>query len=138
MSFQLYVQCFANGSASGFSRDELRQAFSGSLTELEDDYWQIDFGPNGRSDLFLSLLADGSQRIHSISIDHPFNDDRLWYSIWVLLAAPGTIFYFPGSVSALSRDPAAGSALPADMLQVFGQPMIISSFKAIVQSVEAA
>ncbi len=138
MSFQLYVQSFTHGEPSGFTRDELRQAFSGVLVELEEDYWQADFGANGSSNLFLSFMEDGSDRIHNLSIDHPSIDDRLWQAIWILLAVPGTVFHFPGAVSALARDPDAGTSLPPEMRNVLGQPITISHFKAISQSLDAA
>ena len=135
MSFQLYVQSFAAGKPAGFTRDAIRDAFGGVLVELEDDYWQADFGAAGRSDLFLSFLEDGSGRIHSLSIDHPSRDDRLWQGIWALLGLPGTVFHFPGSAAPLVRAPGADAELPPGMFQALGQPIAICGIQEIFDAV---
>lgn len=135
VSFQLYLQSFAHGQPHGFTRDDVRRAFAGGLVELEDDYWQADFGAAGRSDLFLSFLTDGSERIHSLSIDHPSMDDRLWRAIWTLLGLPGTIFHFPGSAAPLARDPGAAAALSPDMLNALGQPITTTGVQDLLYAV---
>ena len=135
MSFQLYLQVFSAGKRAGFSRDALRNAFAGMVIELEDDYWQADFGPAGRSDLFLSFLEDGSERIHSVSLDHPSTDERLWQAVWTLLGLPGSVFHFPGSTAPLARDPGAASALPPGLLETLGQLAIIASVEDLLLAV---
>lgn len=135
MSFQLYLQSFSGGNPAGFTRDALRRAFVGVLEELEDDYWQADFGAAGRSDLFLSFLQDGSQRIHSVSIDHPSADDRLWQAIWTLLGIPGVLFHFPGSTAPLARSPGAGAEVPAGLRETLGQPIVIADARDILDAV---
>lgn len=135
MSFQLYLQAFSAGKRAGFTRDALREAFAGRLLELEDDYWQADFGSAGRSDLFLSFLEDRSERIHSVSIDHPSTDQRLWQAVWTLLGLSGTVFHFPGSAATLARDPGAACALPPDLLATLGPPTTLGSVQELQRAV---
>ena len=137
MSFQLYLQAFSAGKPAGFTRNALRHAFAGTLIELEEDYWQADVGSAMRSDLFLSFLEDGSERIHSVSIDHASADARLWHAVWTLLGLPGTVFHFPGSDAPLARDPGTASALPPGLLETLGQPTIIASAQDIQRVVAA-
>lgn len=136
MSFQLYVQAFANGDPAGFRREILYLAFGRVLIELEEDYWQVDYGERGRCDLFLGFLPSDVSLIHSVSIDHYVADSRLWGAIWTLLAQPGTVFHFPGTDAALARDPAVANALPATLIQALGKPLIISDYRAIARSIK--
>ena len=135
VSFQLYLQSFSGGTPAGFTRDVLRRAFVGLLEELEDDYWQADFGAAGRSDLFLSFLDDGSERIHCVSIEHPSADDRLWQAIWTLLGIPGVLFHFPGSTAPLARASGAGAEVPAGLRETLGQPIVIADAREILEAV---
>lgn len=135
MSFQLYLQVFSAGKRAGFSLDALRNAFAGMVIELEDDYWQADFGPAGRSDLFLSFLEDGSERIHSVSLDHPSTDERLWQAVWTLLGLSGTVFHFPDLAAPLARDPDVSSAMPPDVLSTLGTPTTLGSVQELQRAV---
>ena len=135
MSFQLYLQMFSAGEPAGFTRDAIRQAFAGMLVELEEDYWQVDIGSARRSDLFLSFLEGGSERIHSLAIEHASTDERLWQAVWTLLGLPGCVFHFPGSTAPLARDPGAASALPPGLLETLGQPTIIARVQDLQRAV---
>ncbi|MEO8669824.1 MAG: hypothetical protein ABI411_00840 [Tahibacter sp.] len=136
MSFQWYLQVFAHGMASGVSRDALRRSVAGVLVEIDEDYWQADFGTDGPTDLFLQSLTDEPSLIHCISFDHVNAIAPLARAVWELLGESGSVFHFPGCAAALARDAKIGLALPADLLGALGPPMIIQDDREIVRAFE--
>jgi hypothetical protein len=137
MSFDLYLQTFQNGKAAGISLHIIRDAFGKYVVELEEDFWQVQYSADESCDIFLQPLADDASSIHTISIHRPCKDIRLWHSLWLLLELPGTIFYYPGCLAPLARDHDAALAMPSDMRQSLGDPVIVNSDLEIFQSVEA-
>ena len=131
MSFDLYLQSFRDGEAAGIPIDAIRSAFGSALTELEDDFWQVVYGPADSSDLFLRPLASDPELIHNISIHRPCCDARLFRAIWTLLEFPGTCLYFPGETPPLTRDASMADSMPADMVEALGTPILIDSAEAI-------
>lgn len=138
MSFDLYLQAFDNGNPAGIALEIIRDAFGSQVIEVDEDYWQVQYGNEDSSDIFLQALPDESSLIHTISIHRPCRDVRLWQSIWLLLELPGTVFYFPGCDAPLTRDPMAAIAMPDDMLASIGEPVIVSSAMEIFQVIQIA
>lgn len=138
MSFEVYLQAFANGEAAGFPLDSVRNAFGPHLAEVEPDFWQVRFEDGESCDLFLSQLGDNPQLIHNISVHRPCNDRRLWDGLYTLLAQPGSVFYFPGSDTPLARDTNVVMAMPEDMVEALGIPVPASSGEDLRVAVESA
>ena len=136
MSFDLYLQAFENGNAAGIAAEIIRDAFGSHVIEVDEDFWQVQYGSDESSDIFLQSLPGEPSLIHTISIHRPCRDMRLWQSIWLLLELPGTIFYFPGCDSPLSRDLQIAIAVPDDMLVSMGEPVIVCSAQEIFEAVE--
>ncbi len=136
MSFDLYLQVFQDGKASGIGLDILRDAFGKYVVEMDDDYWQVQYGMEESSDIFLQPLPEDSLSIHTISIHRPCRDVRLWESLWCLLDNAGTVLYYPSCDAPLSRDPMAGMSMPAEMRESLGDPLIVSSAVALFQSMD--
>jgi hypothetical protein len=136
MSFELFLQCFSQGEASGILIQTIRESFGSALSEPEDDFWRVDYGTEQSSDLFLNPLPGQPSLIHNISIHRPCTDTRLYESIWQLLGLPGTLLYFPGGALPLARDGAIGAAMPPDMLEALGEPAMIRSAAVILLSIE--
>lgn len=137
MSFDLYFQRFQNGKAAGISPDVIRDAFGKYVVELDEDFWQVQYGLDESSDIFLQTLPDDPALIHTISIHRPCIDIRLWESLWLLLELSGTIFYYPGCNAPLARDSQAAISMPNDMRQSLGDPVIATSALEIFQSIDA-
>jgi hypothetical protein len=138
MSFQLYLQVFENKQPSGISLDSLRKAFAGMLFEIEEDHWQVHFGRDQSSDLFLQFLPNSSGLVHTISIDRPNHDERLWRGVFELLAQPGVILYYPGGKAPLVRNLHAYTSAPIDLMTSLGEPLIVSDAAAITAIIENA
>lgn len=136
MSFDLYLQAFQGGRASGIGLEVLRDAFGKHVIEMDDDYWQLQYSMNESSDIFLQPLPDNSSSIHTVSIHRPCRDERLWESIWLLLETPGTIIYFPGCRAPMMRDPSAAMAMPEAMRQSLGLPLIVLSTAELFQAMD--
>ena len=136
MSFDLYLQVFQDGKASGIGLDILRDAFGQYVVEMDDDYWQVQYGMEESSDIFLQPLPADSLSIHTISIHRPCRDVRLWESLWRLLDISGSVLYYPSCDAPVARDPMAGMSMPAEMRESLGDPLIVSSAVALFQSMD--
>jgi hypothetical protein len=109
----------------------LREAFGAELVELEEDYWQLQFGFAASTDVFLQELPGYPDRVHGIALHRPCPDMRLFQAIWKLLGVAGTIFYYPGGPAPLARDLLAGESMPAELLRSLGQPTLVDGAVAI-------
>jgi hypothetical protein len=138
MSFELFLQSFSHGDASGIPIQAIRESFGSALSEPEDDFWLVDYGAAQSSDLFLNPLPDQPSLIHNISIHRPCTDARLYEALWQLLGLPGTLLYFPGGTVPLARDGAIGVAMPPDMLEALGEPAMIRSAADILLAIESS
>lgn len=133
MSFDLYLQAFQDGKASGIGLDVLRDAFGKYVIEMDEDYWQLQYSMEESSDIFLQPLPDNSSSIHTISIHRPCRDLRLWESLWRLLGIAGTVLYYPSCDAPVARDPMAGMSMPDEMRESLGDPLIVSSAVELFQ-----
>jgi hypothetical protein len=136
MSFDLYIQKFENGKAAGIPLDVIRDAFGKYIVELDEDFWQVQYDTEESSDLFLQTLLGDASLIHSISIHRPCRDIRLWEAVWRLLKLSGTIFYFPGCNVPLARDPMASVAMPSELRESLGDPVVVNNALEIFQSID--
>lgn len=136
MSFDLYLQAFREGAAAGMPLEIIRNAFGKYVVELEEDYWQVQYGNEESSDIFLQALPGDTASIHAISIHRPCRDIHLWQSLWLLLELPGTIVYFPGGNAPMTRDRQVTDAMPAEMRESLGEPVCINDAIEIFQAIE--
>ena len=136
MSFDLYLQVFENGRAVGVAPEIIRNAFGKYVVELDEDYWQVQYAAGESSDIFLQFLPTDVSLVHTVSIHRPCSDIRLWEALYILLELPGTIFYYPGCDAPLARDPQAALAMPSEMRESLGDPVIVSNALEIFQSID--
>jgi hypothetical protein len=138
MSFDLYIQCFENGEPAGLSRDLIRKAFGASVSEPEENYWQLVFGARDSCSLSLSPLEQSEAKVHNITVERPCSDARFWQGLARLLTHGHTVLYFPGCSGPLLFNPSAAGHMPPDMLEALGDPVIVTSGADILRSVAAA
>ena len=138
MSFDLYIQSFENGEPAGMSRQAVRNAFRGALSELERDYWQLTYGPGESCELMLSPLEHLGEHIHNITVSRPCSNNLLWQGLAELLAIGNTVLYFPGCRGPLLLNRAVAGHLPQDMLAALGLPIVVGSGADIAHQVSAA
>lgn len=136
MSFDLYLQVFQDGKANGIGLDVLRDAFGKYVIEMDEDYWQVQYGLEESSDIFLQPLPGNPSFIHTISIHRPCRDLRLWGSLWQLLGIAGTLLYYPSCAAPVARDPMAARSMPEVMRESLGDPLVVSSAMELFQSID--
>jgi hypothetical protein len=135
MSFELFLQAFSGGAPAGIPAAAIRAAFGAALSEREEDFWQLEFGPGQSSDLFLAPLPGTGSDIHTVSVYRPCNDARLYAGLWALLALPGTCLHFPGGPAPLVRGITAATDLPRQLLEALGPPAVLASPDALAQAI---
>lgn len=138
MSFDLYLQAFRDGKAAGIGLDILRDAFGKYVIEIDEDFWQVQYGLDESSDIFLQPLGEDSAFVHTLSIHRPCRDERLWESLWRILELPGTVFYYPTCHAPIARDTTAGLSMPDEMRESLGQPLVVSNAVELFQSINLA
>jgi hypothetical protein len=124
VSFDVYVQFFADGREAGIAASVVRDAFPGLVEVLDDDYWLLRFGVDTTTDLFLRPPASDPNAVHSLSFHRPAEDARLWQGIWELLATPGAVFHFPGASAPFVRLAASREAMPASLRGAMGEAVV--------------
>ncbi|WP_234249904.1 hypothetical protein [Billgrantia desiderata] len=138
MSFDVYLQSFSHGDPVGIPCDAIRETFGDALSETEADWWRLSFSPDVSCDLSLSALDDDPQSIHSIIVERPCHDHRLWDGLAHLLGKGSSVIYFPGCSGPLVADIAVVAHIPRDMLDTLGQPLLVKSGQDILQHVVTA
>lgn len=138
MSFDLYLQAFQDGKASGIGLEVVRDVFGKYVIEKDEDYWQMQYDLEESSDIFLQPLPGNPLSIHTISIHRPCRDLRLWESLWRLLGISGTVLYYPSCDAPMARDPMSGISMPDEMRESLGDPIIVSSAMELFQSIDFA
>jgi hypothetical protein len=138
MSFDVYVQTFELGQPSGLSRACIRKTFSPYLSELAQNHWQLMFGPNDFCSLYLKTVTGMPEQIHSITVDRPCADPRLWQGLARLLRLGNTILYFPGCKGPLMHNLNSAGHVPAGMLDALGKPIIVTNGAEIVGHIRFA
>lgn len=137
MSFDAYVQFFANGREAGIAPDLVRAAFPGLVEVLDDDYWLLRFGEGATTDLFLRPASSDPHLVHSLSFHKPAGDARLWRGIFALLGNAGAVFHCPGGGPAVVRD-ASSPHLSDAMRDGFGAVQAIADEAALAAAFAAA
>lgn len=135
MSFDLYLQAFDGGRPAGIPLERLRESFGAQLVELEEDYWQLQFGFDASTDVFLQELPGRRELAHGLAFHRPCPDPRFFQALWKLLGNPGTILYYPEGAAPLARDSLAGESMPAELLRSLGQPTLVEDAAAISQAI---
>ena len=137
MSFDAYVQFFANGAEAGIAPDHVRDAFPGLVEVLDDDYWLLRFGDDSATDLFLRPASHDPQLVHSLSFHKPAGDARLWHGIFALLGNDGAVFHCPGGGPAQVRD-AESLQLSESLRAGFGGVQSVADAAALAAAFAAA
>lgn len=81
--------------------------------------------------MFLQPLGDGSELVHSLTIERPCGDKQLWLDVISTLRLGNGVLYFPGG-KPLIADPSTARHLPDDMLEALGEPSVVEGPKDIL------
>jgi hypothetical protein len=137
VSFEVYLQCFANGEPAGVSRAALADLFAIDRVQRHNDEWEADYGDCG-CDIMVVPLDQDDELIHQITIERPCQDMRLWESVYRTMTLGSVILYFPGDVAPLAVNDTVGGNMPQDLREALGEPVIISGPEEIVAYIESA
>ncbi len=134
MSFEVYLQSFSEHEPSGMSRSSIREVFAPFIVDDADpNYLKIEYDAMNSCWLHLTPLNGSSDCIHSMSIQRPCGDSRLWESVLRLMNLGNLVFYFPGDSPPLVTDESVAGHLPPDMIDTLGQPVCVESHDQILE-----
>ncbi len=137
MSFDVFLQVFEKGESAGIRRDSVRYAFgAGFVTESSPARWRVQYDARNSSDVYLSL--DGATLVRGLSINRPCGDLRLWNALAAILALGNVVLFFPGCKAPIIANRDSKQHLPPDMIEAFGEPMILRSGAEILRAIQAA
>jgi hypothetical protein len=131
MSFEVYVQFFQNGTASGVPRGLVKEVFTANLDEQSTNSLRVQCGPNDECMVQLQPLSDGSELIHFLTIERPCLDEQLWRDVISTLHLGNGVLYFPGG-RPLVTDVSVALHIPGDMLDALGEPIAVAEPNDII------
>lgn len=138
MSFEVFVQCFRNGSRAGIPRDQVRSAFGKFLTEAEPLYWTVRYDDENYCQVAVDIHDGDKNLVHHLCIESPCGDKRLWDALVTILKLGTVVLYFPGDAPPLVAENSVVAHLPPDMVEALGTPICIQTGDEIVRHIEAA
>jgi hypothetical protein len=138
VSFDVYLQVFDNGEASGIPRDRVRDAFGAAfVTDSASGSWRVQYDAQNSCDVYLNLDA-GAGMLQGLSINRPCGDIRLWHALATILSLGNVVLYFPGCKAPLIANVNVRQHLPLDMIEALGEPMVLTSGAEILREIQAA
>ncbi len=138
MSFDIFIQWFQDGEPAGVLVEQVRSTLGSALVAEDEHGWQLSFGPDCESDLYLSFVGDNDQsRVSGVTVNRPCAHEMLWEALFELMSLGNGVFYFPDA-RPLVRSPSAVDHLPADMVESLGEPEVVVQASALLAAIEAA
>jgi len=136
-SFDVYVQWFRGGDADRVSTNELRRAFGTALVAEDGLGWRLSFGPDLKSDIYLSFDGEDTSRMRGVTLNRPSSAEAMWVALFNLLGLGTSVFFFPGG-GMFGRSPHVRQHIPADMIEAPGEPQRIARPQDLVDPIESS
>src|SRR5262249_39591738 len=114
MSFDLFLQWYADGRESGVPETTVAEVFGKFLVPENERTWRLQYDARNSAVVFLSRVPEG--KISSLCINRPCADARLWEALYRLLSIGDPILFWPGG-GPVAAHPLVANHLPADVLQ---------------------
>ncbi len=138
MSFVVYIQFFHERKPAGIPRAAVLSSFSEFISEIGKDQWRLQYDHQTWCEIVLSTITGASNSVHHVSIEKPCQDNRLWEAIIHLMQIGNGVFYFPGSSGLCVLSPSVIIHVPADMLEVLGEPILVKNATDLLRCIETA
>jgi len=137
MSFDVFVDAYHEGAPASISRAAVRSVFGRFVSEIDPACWHARYDAKNFCDLYLGVDLADPQKIFGFMISGPCADERLWEALVSILKLGAVVLHFEGR-AAFVGSPSTVSHLPKDMLEVFGDPKVISAGSEITDAIEEA
>ena len=136
MSFEVFMQCFTGGNASGVPATAVRDAFSNFADDSEPNCWHLWYDQANSCHVYVTRSDD---LIEALTVDRPCGDGRLWDSIYRVLQLGSWVLYFPAPKPPLiMADPKHAEQLPPDMREVLGPVCHVRSGNEILEIIRSS
>lgn len=137
MGFEIFVQSFSEGVPAGISREQLRSAFDPHLTEAELGLWVVRYDDENWCDLYLSVDKTAPDLVDGFMVSRPCSDPRLWDSLASILRVENAVLFWPDGPAPVVGDSSAVAHLPSELVEVLGEPVVVSSGQDIVNLIRS-
>jgi hypothetical protein len=136
VSFEVFIQCFADGRPSGVPAAAVRGAFSNLADDSEPDYWHLSYDDTNSCHVHVTKRND---LIEALTVHRPCGDSRLWDSIYRVLQLGPWVLYFPAPKPPLvMADAAHAKQLPPEMREALGPVRQVRSGKEIQEIIRSS
>ena len=133
MSFDVYLSCFESGKNATFPFSLVESAFGSHAVIREPDFWVIDYGDEGRGDMYHDT---GSSDTSGFWVNRPPWSLDFWQGVLTLLQHTPSCLYWGGGV--VIAQPWMREHLPHELKESLGDPIIISTPEDIRQAIETS
>ncbi|MCE5186918.1 MAG: hypothetical protein LLF76_12410 [Planctomycetaceae bacterium] len=135
MSFDIFVQYFADGQQATVPLDAVLQKFSPYAEEESEDSWKVVYDEQNECSLFLGEVDD-NRNVDGFCINRPCADERLWKSIHDCLAVGNGVLFWPG-LEGLIATADVTEHIPEEMSESLGAVIVVSDYHEILQMLNA-
>ena len=132
MSFEVFVQCFADTERTGISRPMVRSLFPVIEAESEPDRWRVRYDDRNYCDVSVSPVPADRDFLNAISVSRPCGDAKFWEALLRVLRMGSVFLCWPGSPPVVA-DETVSASLPVEMTASLGPPRIVSSVNDILR-----
>jgi hypothetical protein len=139
MSFEVFMQCFTEGERDGIPAADLQRAFGPQLQVGEGDWWKVVYDQQNWCDILLSFLPPERKLVHSVTVQRPCGDERLWEALLAVLKLGNVVLYFPAEKPPLIvAQPRISEHLPKDMVESMGPITPVGCVRDILDEIQKA
>ena len=139
MGFEVFTQCFTHGERDGIAIAEVRRAFGSELEVEDQDWWKVVYDEKNHCSILVGFLLPDRQLVHSLTVDRPCSDRRLWESLLALLRLGHVVLYFPAEKPPLLvADASVSQHLPKSMVESMGAVTCVHSAEDIIDAIKRA
>ena len=135
MSFELFIECFAETRRSGISRDAVRSLFPIDEEESQPDLWRVHYDTENSSLILVTPLETDAGKLQSICVERPCGDIRLWESLLAILRMGSVVIYWPAGPPAIA-DERLAATLPQDLIDAIGESITVHSAEELLRAVQ--
>jgi hypothetical protein len=134
LSFEVFVQCFERGQFSGSPVAAVWGAFNHVLDTSSDAEWKIRYDDTNRCNIYVHRHEERPELVHSITVNRPCADVRLWNSLHQLLRLGNWVLYFPAEKPPLLiANESTALHLPESMREALGPVKVVNSGDDIIR-----
>ena len=134
MSFEVFVECFAETKQTGLPRAAVRSLFPVDESASEPDYWRVRYDDTNTCEIGVTPLANNGARLSRMYVDRPSGDMRIWDALFQILNMGFVVLVFPGGPAIVAHQGAA-SVITAELTEAIGQVVCVESGESILKIV---